>query len=28
VVSHLRFIQKSPERVRGYFRNQTTRYAA
>jgi transposase len=28
VISHLRFIQKSPERVRGYFRNQTTRYAA
>lgn len=28
VISHLRFIQKSPDRVRGYFNNQTTRYAA
>jgi transposase len=28
VVSHLRFIQKSPGRVRGYFNNETTKYAA
>jgi len=28
VISHLRFIQKSPERVRGYFQNETTKYAA
>ena len=28
VVSHLRFIQKSPDRVRGYYNNETTKYAA
>jgi len=28
VISHLRFIQKSPDRVRGYFNNETTKYAA
>jgi transposase len=28
VISHLRFIQKSPHRVRSYFNNATTRYAA
>lgn len=28
VLSHLRFIQKSPHRVRGYFNNETTKYAA
>lgn len=28
VISHLRFIQKTPERVRGYFQNETTKYAA
>lgn len=28
VISHLRFIQKSPDRVRAYFKNETTRYAA
>jgi transposase len=28
VVSHLRFIQKSPDRVRSYFENETTKYAA
>jgi len=28
VISHLRFIQKSPCRVRSYFNNTTTRYAA
>jgi transposase len=28
VISHLRSIQKSPERVRHYFQNETTRYAA
>ena len=28
VISHLRFIQKTPERVRSYFQNETTRYAA
>lgn len=28
VISHLRFIQKSPNRVRSYFNNSTTRYAA
>lgn len=28
VLSHLRFIQKSPERVRAYFNNATTQYAA
>ena len=28
VVSHLRFIQKSPDRVRSYFEGATTKYAA
>jgi transposase len=28
VISHLRSIQKSPERVRSYFANETTKYAA
>jgi len=28
VISHLRCIQKSPERVRGYFNNEATKYAA
>ncbi|MDA8078243.1 MAG: IS630 family transposase [Nitrospiraceae bacterium] len=28
VISHLRFVQKSPNRVRSYFNNATTRYAA
>ena len=28
VISHLRSIQKSPARVRSYFNNETTRYAA
>lgn len=28
VVGHLRSIQKTPDRVRGYFRNETTKYAA
>jgi transposase len=28
VVSHMRVIQKSPDRVRAYFQNETTRYAA
>lgn len=28
VLSHLRFIQKSPDRVRSYFNNETTIYAA
>ena len=28
VISHLRLIQKSPERVRSYFTNETTKYAA
>lgn len=28
VVRHLRMVQRKPERVRGYFRNETTRYAA
>lgn len=28
VISHLRFIQKSPDRVRAYFNNETTKYAA
>lgn len=28
VISHLRFIQKSPDRVRSYFNNETTKYAA
>ena len=28
VISHLRCIQKSPDRVRAYFNNETTQYAA
>jgi transposase len=28
IISHLRFIQKSPDRVRSYFNNNTTQYAA
>jgi len=28
VISHLRFIQKSPDRVRSYFNNEPTKYAA
>lgn len=28
VIGHLRFIQKSPDRVRAYFQNETTKYAA
>ena len=28
VISHLKFIQNTPERVRSYFNNSTTRYAA
>lgn len=28
VVRHLRFLQRTPARVRGYFQNETTRYAA
>jgi transposase len=28
VISHLRFIQKTPARVRSYFQNETTKYAA
>lgn len=28
VISHLRLIQKSPDRVRSYFANETTKYAA
>lgn len=28
VVSHLRFIQKSPDRIYSYFNNETTKYAA
>ena len=28
VISHLRFIQKSPDRVCSYFNNETTKYAA
>jgi transposase len=28
VISHLRFIQKKPERVRSYYNNETTKYAA
>lgn len=28
VSSHLRLVQNSPERVRGYFNNETTKYAA
>jgi len=28
VISHLRLVQKSPNRVRAYFQNETTKYAA
>ena len=28
VLSHLRLVQKSPDRVRSYFQNETTKYAA
>jgi transposase len=28
VISHLRLIQKSPDRIRSYFANETTKYAA
>jgi len=28
VISHLRFIQNSPDRVRSYYNNETTKYAA
>lgn len=28
VISHLRFIQKTPDRVQAYFNNETTKYAA
>lgn len=28
VLGHMRFIQKSPDRVRAYFQNETTKYAA
>lgn len=28
VISHLRLVQKSPDRVRSYFQNETTKYAA
>ena len=28
IISHLRWVQKSPDRVRSYFQNETTRYAA
>jgi transposase len=28
VISHLRFIQKSPARIRSYYNNETTKYAA
>jgi transposase len=28
VISHLRFVQKSPDRVRSYFHSETTKYAA
>lgn len=28
VLGHLRFIQKSPDRIRAYFQDQTTKYAA
>ena len=28
IISHLRFIQKSPDRVRAYFHGKTTKYAA
>jgi transposase len=28
IISHLRLVQKSPDRVRAYFQSETTRYAA
>jgi transposase len=28
IIRHLRLVQKSPDRVRSYFQNETTRYAA
>ncbi|MCL5062267.1 MAG: IS630 family transposase [Nitrospirae bacterium] len=28
VISHLRFLQKTPDRIRSYFKNTTTKYAA
>jgi len=28
VISHLRFLQKTPDRIRSYFNNTTTKYAA
>ena len=28
VISHLRFIQKTPDRVRSYYNNEETKYAA
>lgn len=28
IISHLRLVQKSPDRVRSYFQNETTKYAA
>ena len=28
IISHLRLVQKSPDRVRSYFESETTRYAA
>jgi transposase len=28
VISHLRLVQKSPDRVRSYFQNEPTKYAA
>lgn len=28
VISHLRFLQKTPDRIRSYFNNATTKYAA
>jgi len=28
VINHLRLIQKSPDRVRSYFADETTKYAA
>ena len=28
IISHLRFIQKTPDRVRSYYNNATTQYAA
>jgi transposase len=28
VMTHMRMVQKSPDRVRSYFQNETTKYAA